>query len=71
MTDWLEVARRELAAPDRKEVSSVSAAGGVGTFKKSGAFGLNRQTVHDIEVPFGIPGETLPPVEDEKPGLVA
>jgi hypothetical protein len=67
MTNWLEVARRELsAAPTRKEVSSVSAAGGVGSFKKSGAFRLNRQTVRDNEVLFGIPGDALPPADDHK-----
>jgi hypothetical protein len=36
MTDWLELAGRELAAaPDRKAVSSVSAVGEMGAFKKS------------------------------------
>ena len=55
MTDWLEVARRELApAPGRQEVSSVSAVGGVGAFKKSEVFRLHRQTVHGGEVPFGV-----------------
>jgi hypothetical protein len=61
MTDWLEVARRELAAaPGRKEVSSVSAVGEVGAFKKSEAFPLHRQTVYAGEIPFGISDEVLP-----------
>ena len=61
MTDWLEVARRELAvAPDRKEVSSVSAVGGVGAFKKSEAFRLHRQTVYADEISFGVSDEPSP-----------
>ena len=51
MTDWLEVARRELAvAPEGNEVSSVSAVGGLGAFKKSEAFPLHRQTVDAAEI---------------------
>ena len=61
MTDWLEVARRELAvAPEGKEVSSVSAVGGVGAFKKSEASQLHRQTVYAGEIPFGISDAALP-----------
>ena len=66
MTDWLEVARRELAAaPDRKEVSSVSAVGEVGAFKKSEAFRLHRQAVYDVEVPFGVSDDALPLEDDD------
>ena len=66
MTDWLEVARRELAvAPEGKEVSSVSAVGGVGAFKKSEASQLHRHTVYDVEVPFGISDEALPLEDDD------
>ena len=66
MTDWLEVARRELAAaPDRKEVSSVSAVGEVGAFKKSEAFRLHRHTAYDVEVPFGVSDEALPLEDDD------
>ena len=68
MTDWLEVARCELAAaPDREEVSSVSAVGGVGAFKKSEAFRLHRQTVYAAEVPFGISDDPLPLEDDDRP----
>jgi hypothetical protein len=68
MTDWLEVAHRELAAtPDRKEVSSVSAVGEVGAFKKSEAFRLYRRTVSDVEIPFGVSDETLPVEDDDEP----
>jgi hypothetical protein len=65
MTDWLEVACRELAPPvDRKEVSSVSAVGQVGAFKKSESFRLHRPAAYDVEVPFGVSDDALP-LEDE------
>ena len=66
MTDWLEVARRELAlAPARQKVSSVSAVGGGGAFKKSEAVLLHRQTVYAGEIPFGISDEALSLEDDE------
>jgi hypothetical protein len=66
MTDWLEVARRELAAAEgRKEVSSVSAVGGVGAFKKSEASHLHRQTVCAGQIPFGISDEALSLEDDD------
>jgi hypothetical protein len=61
MTDWLEVARRELGlAPARQEVSSVSAVGEVGAFKKSESFPLRRPAAYDVEVPFGVSDDALP-----------
>jgi hypothetical protein len=66
MTDWLEVARRELAVtPDKKEVSSVSAVGEVGAFKKSEAFQRPGHTVIVGEVPFGISDMTFPPADHD------
>jgi hypothetical protein len=66
MTDWLEVARRELAAATgRKEVSSVSAVGEVGAFKKSQAFRLHRPAAYDVEVPFGVSDDALPLEDDD------
>jgi hypothetical protein len=66
MTDWLEVARRELAtAADRKKVSSVSAVGEVGAFKKSESFRLHRPAAYDVEVPFGVSDDALPLEDDD------
>ena len=66
MTDWLELARRELAAPGRKQVSSVSAVGEVGAFKKSELFRLHRPAAYDVEVPFGVSDDALPLEDDDK-----
>jgi hypothetical protein len=66
MTDRLEVARRELAPPlDRKEVSSVSAVGEVGAFKKSESFPRHRRAAYDVEVPFGVCDDALPPEDGD------
>ena len=66
MTDWLEVARRELAPPlDRKEISSVSAVGEVGAFKKSESFRLHRPAAYDVEAPFGVSDDALPLEDDD------
>jgi hypothetical protein len=66
MTDWLEVARRELAAPlDRKEVSSVSSVGELGAFKKSESFRLHRPAAYDVEVPLGVSDDALPLEDDD------
>jgi hypothetical protein len=89
MTDWLEVARRELAASaDREEVSAVLAvgggapfekiqeaqaevsavlaAGGTGSFRNSEEAQPRGRTLHDVEVLFGISGQTSPPGNDKK-----
>ncbi len=52
MTDWLEIARRELPAADKKRLSSVSAVSEVGVFEKLQAFRLHRQTVGAAGFPF-------------------
>jgi hypothetical protein len=66
MTDWLEVARWELAAAlDLKDVSSVSAVGGVGAFKKSESFRLHRPATYDGEVPFSVSDDALPLEDDD------
>ena len=66
MTDWLEVARLELAAAlDRKEVSSVSAVGEVGAFKKSESFRLHRPAAYDVDAPFGVSDDALPLEDDD------
>jgi hypothetical protein len=64
MTDWLEVARRALAAAlDRKEVSAV---GEVGALKKSESFRLHRSAAYDVETPFGVSDDVLPLEDDNE-----
>jgi hypothetical protein len=59
MTDWLEVARRELPVADRK-VSSVSAVGEGRAFKESTAMRPHPPTADDVDVPFGVSDGVLP-----------
>jgi len=66
MTNWLEIARRELPAGDKKRLSSVSAVGEVPAFEKLESFRWPQHTIDVEEILFNDSDEVLASGAEDK-----